>query len=82
MLSTFLNTVSSTAIKKKKVAFERVLATLGFLQKKPCGLFRIEKKKRMKNISFLSLKPLCPTLGFLVQPHKNKKEKKKIKNKH
>lgn len=53
MLSTFLNTVSSTAIKKKKVAFERVLATLGFLQKKPCGLFRIEKKKKKNEEYFL-----------------------------
>ena len=83
-LSSFLSTVSSKAIMKKKVPFEGVLLLWAFYKRALWAFYtRKKKKKRIKNISFLSLKPLCPTLGFSAQPHKNKRKKReKIKNKH
>lgn len=75
-LSSFLSTVSSKAIMKKKVPFEGVLLLWAFY-KRALWAFYTRKKKRIKNISFLSLKPLCPTLGFSAQPHKNKRKKEK-----
>lgn len=82
-LSSFLSTVSSKAIMKKKVPFEGVLLLWAFYKRALWAFYTRKKKKRIKNISFLSLKPLCPTLGFSAQPHKNKRKKReKIKNKH
>lgn len=75
-LSSFLSAVSSKAIMKKKVPFEGVLLLWAFY-KRALWAFYTRRKKRIKNISFLSLKPLCPTLGFSAQPHKNKRKKEK-----
>lgn len=50
------------------------------VHKRTCALFTLtknkKKKKRWEAVFFLSLEPLCATLGCLAQPHKNKRKKK------